>query len=263
MFGKANLFEVPNEFTIAEPLKIKHQFSSDLCTAFASSSVSEDQEGVELSPEYIFAKTKQIMGSYKGYGADPISTCKAHVKKGAIEQLESPITLGGTDRNTVADWKWTYPLDSLAVKHRKGAFFEVDGYDSLFDSVRGTMWQNREEKRTVFAGVYWQPEWSRSNGMCEHYGQDRNSPHAIKVFGSKVIDGKVYLKVQNSYGESVGDKGIFYFSKEVADNLVFAYTFRDLNPEDIKELQWNILQIAYDVLVRIMRQFQKLGAWIR
>ncbi len=265
-FGAGNIFEVPNNFVVAEPLEIKNQFSSDLCTAYSTSAISEDQEGVLLSPEYVFAKTKKIMGDYKGYGADPVSACKAHIKYGAIEQHESPFVLGLNDRDTIANWKnWSESLDANAVKHRKGAFFEVDGHDSLFDSIRATMWQNRAEKRTVFAGVYWQPLWSRAEGgVCEHYGPDRNSPHAVKIFGSKVINGKVYLMVQNSYGKEVGDNGIFYFSKEVADNLVFAYTFRDMNPEDIKKLQWDVLQLLYDWLVQIVRQFQKLyGAIFR
>ena len=62
VFGSADLAELPLEFRIGTPLQIKNQFNSDMCTAFGSSSVSEDQEGVLLSPEYIFAKTKQIAG---------------------------------------------------------------------------------------------------------------------------------------------------------------------------------------------------------
>ena len=38
-------FEIPTvEFTVSDPLEIKDQGTSDMCTAYALSSVSEDQE---------------------------------------------------------------------------------------------------------------------------------------------------------------------------------------------------------------------------
>ena len=49
--------ELPEEdFTVSDPLKIKDQGGTDMCVAFAATAVSQDQEGVILSPEYLFTR---------------------------------------------------------------------------------------------------------------------------------------------------------------------------------------------------------------
>ena len=46
LFTLPSLDEIPHEFYVSKPLKIKDQGDSDLCTAFAATSVSEDQEAI-------------------------------------------------------------------------------------------------------------------------------------------------------------------------------------------------------------------------
>ena len=50
VFGLPQLSELPNEYKTSEPLGIKDQKSSDLCTSFALTAISEDQELVPLAP---------------------------------------------------------------------------------------------------------------------------------------------------------------------------------------------------------------------
>ena len=70
--------------------RVKNQGSSDMCLAFASTSVSEIQEGVILSPEYQFAKIKQIIGNIESWGADLSNGAKSFTKFGSIKQEETP-----------------------------------------------------------------------------------------------------------------------------------------------------------------------------
>ena len=75
------------DFDVAPTLKVKNQDvvpNSDLCTAFTASSVSEAQEGVELSPEHAFAEIKRLLGDWRGYGSDLRTPCKGATKVGFV-----------------------------------------------------------------------------------------------------------------------------------------------------------------------------------
>ena len=149
------------DFVIAEPLEVKDQQNTDMCAAFSLSSVSEDQEGILLEPAYTFAKIKQVMGDWKEYGGDPDSACKAAIKFGFLKKQDSPYSLDSKDRNFLANYEnWSGACDELAYEHRKKAYFKADGQADLFDSIRAVLWQNRLEKRSIFAGIYWQPLWT-------------------------------------------------------------------------------------------------------
>lgn len=92
IFGLPKLEELPDVYFIP-PLAIKNQGNSDMCAAFASASVSSDQEGVDLSAEYVFAQGKKLEGDWTTWGLDLRTICKVHVKIGAIEQSQSPYEL--------------------------------------------------------------------------------------------------------------------------------------------------------------------------
>lgn len=83
-----------------------------------------------------------------------------------------------------------------------------------------------KHKKSVLTGCFWQPEWNKcEDGIVRGWYQNLEIfPHAFKVFGYKVIDNVEYLVVQNSTGISVGNKGIFYFPREIVNKFNFAYT---------------------------------------
>src|ERR1051325_1982127 len=91
VLGYAKLTEVPEtDFMVSQPLEIKDQGDTDMCSAYASCAASEDQEGVILEPAYTFAKTKQIIGEWRGFGANMRDALKSHTKFGALEKSKSP-----------------------------------------------------------------------------------------------------------------------------------------------------------------------------
>jgi len=93
-FGAIDVSEIPDyDFVVAEPLGIFNQGNSDMCVAFAATAVNQDQERVLLSPEYLFAKAKQLNGEWKSWGLDLRTICKAMVKFGCIEKKDSPFEL--------------------------------------------------------------------------------------------------------------------------------------------------------------------------
>lgn len=86
------LEDLPEEYELVT-LEVKNQQETDMCAAFAATTLSEIQEGVLLSPEYAFAKTKQIEGDYLSWGTNLRSICKMMTKIGIIEAKDAPFKL--------------------------------------------------------------------------------------------------------------------------------------------------------------------------
>jgi hypothetical protein len=235
VFGLPELSEIPNKYRTSEPLRIKDQGGSDLCTAFALTAVSEDQEKTELSPEFQFAMTKKLMGDYKPWGADLRAACKSVVKIGSIETHRVPEHLklkpDNSNRNEIANWENWRGVELYATKHKKLSYFSVDGPHDTFDNMRAVLWQNRAEERSIFTGVVWQHQWTDSKMIKDDTGQ-KVFGHALKIFG---WEGD-YLTAQLSNGTEIGDNGVFYFSREVVDRQFTygQYCFRDMEPVEAK-----------------------------
>lgn len=255
VFGQIPLVEVPStDFVVAQPLTIKDQGDTDYCSAYAVTSVSEDQEGTLLSPLYQFFKTKQISGNPEEWGADLRSACKVIVKYGSI-----PMSLVQNaprlSREEVLDPKfWPQSIDEMAAPYKKSVFLDVSGRYDTFDNIRAALWQHKDEKRSIVVGAKWRMSWvDAPHGVIPSTYEDEGFGHAFKLFGQKVIDGKLYLMAQLSNGTSIGDGGIFYFPRDVVNKelkLYGQYMFKDLEKETVESLQtvpW------YTTLINLIR----------
>lgn len=290
-FGSVSLVELPeDDFFVSEPLEFKDQdinYPSDYCAAYASASVSEDQEAVALVPEYSFAKGKKIMAVNEekrlgrplsedeiiqiinSFGLNLRDACLAGVKYGFLNREYDPFHCNTTERpprEQLADWRtWPEDLDMLAFDHRKASFFAVDGPNDFFDNIRAVMYQNRLEQRSVVVGTKWRRSWSLSKDGIIHEGMhDESEPgsgHAFKIFGQMKmeINGKpeLCLVAQLSNAENFGDKGIFYFTRGVVNRdfpRYGAFTFKDVNKEKAQVMQ--DLGVSFDA--KIGKKFMAL-----
>ena len=259
VFGMVDISEIPDrDFVVAEPLEIKDQGNSDLCAAFSACSVSEDQEGISLDPCYFFAKIKQIAGEYFSWGADLRTTCKAAVKYGFIEILQSLYNLENKSRNFIANWRnWPLGLDQFAQEHAKQSFFAIEWQKDRFDSFRSALWQFRNKRCSILTGVKWQREWTAAEGgiIPKEMGTQTGG-HALKIFGQKIIDGEIYIVAQLSNGIEIGDKGIFYFPRKVInrDFTFGGYMFLDMDPEEAKKKAWSIWRRIWEKFKKIIKQ---------
>ena len=240
--GHAAQQELPDEYTVAEPLVIKDQGEgTDMCTAYALSSVSEDEEDVVLDPFYTFGATKFITGDKDSWGADLRSAAKsAVVGKGPygfleakdLSKLTSPSDVAA--RDIAADWSnITSDQEIEARAHAKKSFFAVDGSGDMFDNMRSAMWMTRSEKRSIFTGCQWRSVWTYGGSVIETAPSGQTFGHAVKAFGWR----GEYIKLQLSNGKSIGDNGIFYISR-LALNQAFtfgAFTFLDMPREDAEK----------------------------
>lgn len=234
VFGMPDLADLPRSYKVSEPLEIKNQYESDMCTAFGATAVSEDQELVTLSPEYQFAMTKKLMGSWKRWGADIRTACKVLTKIGSIEPKRVPLELrlsqDNKNRNEIANWEnWPKGIELYAEKHKKQSYFSTHGNYSTFDNMRSVLWQTRKEERSILTGVLWQSQWSSMKRIDADF-RNGQFGHAFKVFGWE----DNYLIAQLSNGTNVGDNGIFYFNKDIVNtHFTFGgYTFSDMPREE-------------------------------
>lgn len=231
--------DVPLEdFMVSDKLFIKDQGGSDFCTGYALAAVSEDQEGVELDPAFLFAMIKREMGNI-AWGGDLRTGCKVAQKVGAIEVGQNPDDFGRKSRDFVANWN-NWKLDlllPLASKRLKKSYFKVGGQYDTFDNLRVALWSNKEAKRSIYTGCTWRPGWmGAKGGVIPSRVVVGGVGHAFKVCGQKIIKGVPHLVVQNSYNTDTGDGGLFYFPREVV-NREFnfgAYMFIDMDPEEAR-----------------------------
>lgn len=241
LFVLPKLEEIPDEFDVGLPILIKDQKNTDYCFGFATSSVSEDQEGVELDPLFqVYATKTIIQNNNKDWGADLRSAALSAVNVGSLEASLTPVNIA-TPRNDILN-SATWPNSAIlnANSHRKQSFAMVVGPYDHFDNIRATMWLFREQKKTVVAGLTWCSIWLYMGGIIDTQGTPTQG-HAFKIFGTKIINGVMYLKAQLSSGKDKGDNGIFYISRDIINSgkEYGAIVFTDIPKSVLKETQEN------------------------
>ena len=248
VFGLHDLVDLPDEFTVAEPLEMLDQGETDTCAGHASIEVSEDQEGVPLDPLYQFAKAKQIEGDWTTWGCDLRVMAKSFTKYGSLDKAFAPYSIMNNPREIWANWaNYDKKLDDMAAIHKKESFAFVHGPHDFFDDCRLTMYRNVDKKQTIFTGTMWCEEWTLSpNGVITDPGTP-GFGHAVKFYGWTQIGGETYMKVQLSNGQDIGNKGLFYFSRKVINQCFAdfgAIVFTDI-PSD-KLMQYHKYGINVD-----------------
>lgn len=248
VFDQIKIETVPRaDFEVAKPFRIKDQGETDFCSSYAVTSSSEDQEGVELLPEYTFFHTKLLMDDFESWGADLRTACKSMVKFGSLP-VEGHAGMSGLSRAEVLEKeRWGKKYLSEALKYAKETYFKVTGRYDTFDNIRAALWQFRKEKRTLVVGALWRPEWTTAyKGIVPKVYSDGGFGHAFKIFGQKLIEDEIYLMAQLSNGTDIGDNGIFYFPRAVV-NKEFApygqFMFKDMPRKDAEFYMENNLKV--------------------
>jgi len=236
-FGVGFRVDLPEEYVVRLP--IKNQAHTDFCTAFAACTVSEAQEGIQLSPEWLFSR----YGKPGVYGADLRQAMKAGVKWGFLSKDRSPFDVHNQERDFLADKaNWPSNLDLFAEFSRKKGYFQADLPFNKFESIKQTLWQNKNKKCLILTGSKWYNEWSYApNGIVPLVYEDFVTLHAFAIIGWKGD----YIVVQNSYGEDVGDKGLFYFPKEVVEKEFIEPMYMYIDLDEIPAPVGSPLQILF------------------
>lgn len=266
VFGTIDLKDVPLiDFKVAEPLVIKDQGQTDYCSAYAITSVSEDQEGVELMPEFQFYITKKIDGNAKAWGADLRVACKSAVDYGSVPTDRFPELLGQSRDFILNSRNWPTSSEPIAMIYKKETYFSVKGPYDVFDNIRTALWQHRNEKSTIITGATFREGWLYGQGgvIPSEYDTD-GFGHAFKIFGQKVINGELHLMAQLSQGKNVGDSGIFYFNREVTNREIGKFgifMFKDTPREEAEyyirqpfDKSTPLLKIAWIIISNLFKK---------
>lgn len=223
------LATLPAKYAL-DTLGIKNQRETDFCTAFASCTVSEMQEGVELSPEYLFAVSKELSGDPDVWGQDIRQAMKAHCKVGTIKKKDAPYSLENKpDTFLRLISNWPSELKQKALEHKKKSYLKITGPYDHYDNIRATIWYFLKERRGIVSGVLWQ--WPLEQFFLDQ-PTDNGSGHCIAYIGWE--NRGLYL--QNSYGEEVGLFGRHIVTRETVNKFVQrygAYMMIDLSPEEV------------------------------
>jgi hypothetical protein len=229
LYSLPKLETLPKIFTV-QSLGIKDQGDSDYCTAYATSVISEVQEGKRLLPEYSFALSKELSGDVDEWGQDIRTACKAHTI-GALPRSLVPTHLfeGMTDhkKRRMSEWEKINPLiRQIAKSYRKKSYFKVVGPYDHYDNLRAAMYKFNGG---AVSGVNW--SWPLSQVFIKTIGA--GTGHAIAYVGW-TPEG---LQLQNSYGKLNDNAGVHAVSREVVNHFVEmygAYMFIDIDPEEAK-----------------------------
>jgi hypothetical protein len=121
--------------------------------------------------------------------------------------------------------------------------------------------------------------WSTSEPFINDLGNG-GFGHAVCAIGWTKKNGKDYLIIANSWGESAGDRGLFYLSREVVDHFVErfgAFMFTDIPADEAKwykengykkDVSWlksiliPLYRLLIDLTVKLMDKKQdRLTLW--
>jgi len=275
IFSIPKLEDIDKTFSLID-LKVKDQKDSDFCTCYAGTYASEIQEGIELSPEWQFSKTKELSGNWQEWGANLRQMLKSLTKSGSRKQSDIPqeFIYNGNNRDIIANMEnWPDDLKNGDLKLRKSSFFKISGPYDLFDNIRATLWDskikyeksgNKSDLKIIITGAIWKHAWTVAEGGIVPSQQFQGGfGHAFVLTGVKEIDNELFIEATLSNGVDIGDRGKFYFNRETINRELLwgAYTLRDIEPELAKiliEKEWSVSMSGFAKIIMFFKKLLKL-----
>lgn len=235
-FGSFPIHQLPKEYLLLSD--ILDQGNEFTCTAQSACAIQETEHGISFDPKWFYRKEGEVSGSPSMFGYD----MRTLMKTGCI--------MGFKPKD----------LDEVeAIKYKELSYFNVDKELDKFDDIRVAMWLAKDEKRCVVVGSEWFKDWMTSDGIISNTKPTQPiGGHAFKIAGWTTKNDIEYLVVQNSWGNGVGDNGLFYFPREIVNKyFVWAFIWRS-TPDKIQTISF-ILDAMAQVLRFYNMLLRKLG----
>lgn len=209
-------------------LEIKNQKNTDFCLGCAIASCGEFLIGEPCEESFSYAMGKKYSGQDIAKQGLPVKAgMLGAIEYGVLPKSKSPYSIDNHSRDFLADWRNWEDLQKFAVKPFKS-----------FKKVKPFTY---DYKYPAIIGIFWQLDWSSGHSITAKNSDSWNkfSPH--EVLGIMNLEDK--LVIQNSRGQVVGDKGLWYAdknSKEVYNVIDHAYI---LLPSDWSNLLSKFINI--------------------
>ena len=184
-------------------ISVKDQHPLNTCVYNSLTTQKEADEGVVLSPRSVI-RWAYNQGYIRGNGFSTLREGqKAAQKFGIAENSIFP--------NVITDW-WSYARGGVSANvkenanaHRSESYFSVRSKNEVLKAL--------DENRIIHTGTSWYSGYNARGGFKApwvlQWGRGyRVGGHAYCIIGYDIPRG--LLKMQNSFGDSWGDKGCFY-----------------------------------------------------
>ena len=167
---------------------------------------------------------------------------KSGLQYGAVKKEDCALGLDNHDGNFLADLN-NYPVKILekATPQKQKSFFNATrGRYDRFDNFRTWLWYFRDQKPVIVTGVGWRENWTYAEGgvIPEESGAISGGHCVVLLPEQRIINGEPYLKIQNSYGRTIGDNGCAWVNRTVInrDFTYGGYIYQDLDPIEVKQI---------------------------
>lgn len=187
-FGAVDVSSLPPEYLLVSTI-LTQPNNQESCTAYASSAIRESMTNKLYDPQPFFDAEKDLSGTDGSDGFDLRTAMAVGINTGF------------------------YPIGQAIPTDKSSAYFFCDGEGDFFDNIRMAMWQHKDKKISVLVGTEWYVNWTDFPIIPDTTAQILGG-HALKCAGWTTIDSEVYLALQNSWGESMGEKGIYYVDRQ-------------------------------------------------
>lgn len=204
--------------------EVENQKNTLRCTGYGSALNGGYIHNMRMHPDWQAAQIGQLQGeSVDVSGGDPNAAMRSERDCGYLPFMLD--TIHSLDSNTIENsgWKSFDPaLDVHALDNRVAGFVSVDGPLDIFDDIKSALYAAYDRATQTGACVQafgkWYGEWYPQGGIIPtNYNTTNFGYHHWLFIDFCSINGVSYLVAHNSGGESIGDKGFFYFPRDVVN----------------------------------------------
>lgn len=209
------------------PISIKNQGTSSSCSGQSGAYFLEIQERLRFINEgALSAKSIYAPIAERGGGATVIGVMTQIGSAGATKEATVPsyfVTGEPLSESMFVEKSWVTDITTQDALTRAGYTpYDIgENIDTIAETVRdygAVIWEIAGQNNGTWLSAFPKPPVKGGADIWYHF---------MCVIGAKMVNGQKSLIVLNSWGESVGDHGVQYFTQEYFDKkgIIDAFTF--------------------------------------
>jgi len=217
--------EIPESYNTPYSLEVTHQRKIPACGSHAGTHLKNIQEGKNHSPAYLWKRIKQVDGYEKlppDIGTSMEGIFKALAKFGVCEDklLPNDTTQSITDYTDPS--VITKEMDDNALNYRIGAY--AYNWKPTFESLKKDIYLYKAIiVRVEITPDWWTPSWKAKDIFPLKKKRANQGGHFVVLTGYD----KDTIYGINSWGDTWGDKGFFYFNEDYMSQVTYYGTCFD------------------------------------
>lgn len=208
-------------------IPVKNQFSSYSCGgqawAYLCEALEASRTGVlpNKSAKYIYAQTH-----VNGGGSSGVTNSNLFIKQGVADEILTPSLING-----ICDEAFMEKVDDITPEARTNANFTKALSYAIVDPIDIDILASAiENNHGAIIGIYGYNNGSWLSKFPQPPTQTQgNWAHWMVCLGAKMIDGKKFIKIKNSWGDQAGENGVQYLGEDYMPYIWGCYTMVESN----------------------------------